>query len=112
MKDISILLVCPIGISTSILMKRMNEAAEETDYNITLNASAPSDVDQEMKKAAKRPDIFLLGPHVKYMIKEFDRKYSNSSAIDIINMQDYGEMNGKNVFEQAVETVLNSRKAK
>ena len=46
--------------------------------------------------------IILLGPQVRYELKNVKGKYSGK-PVEIINMQDYGMMNGAKVLDFALE---------
>lgn len=97
-----IMLVCAAGMSTSMLVSKMQKAAEERGIDADIFAVSASEVDAKIKT---RPvDVMLLGPQVRYMKAKFEEKAAeNSIAIDVINMQDYGMMNGENVLDSALE---------
>lgn len=63
--------------------------------------------DEALTKLETRPvDIILLGPQVRYMKGKFEAKAAEHDiAIDVINMQDYGMMNGENVLESAMALI-------
>ena len=45
----------------------------------------------------------MLGPQVKYMKKQFEDKVAGTDTkMDVINMQDYGMMNGEKVLKTAL----------
>lgn len=51
----------------------------------------------------------LLGPQVRYMANDVKKKTDKAGIpMDIINMSDYGMMNGENVL-QAAEKLLGDR---
>ena len=45
-------------------------------------------------------DVILLGPQVRYELKNVKAKYPGK-PVEIINMQDYGMMNGEAVYKKA-----------
>ena len=47
-------------------------------------------------------DVILLGPQVRYELKNVKAKYPGK-PVEIINMQDYGMMNGAKVLDFALE---------
>ena len=63
------------------------------------------------KIAQKEIDCVLLGPQVSYMKGDFENKVKGKGKdgkdipLDVINMQDYGMMNGKNVLAQAEKMI-------
>ncbi len=96
----NIMLVCNAGMSTSMLVTKMQKAAEEKGFKSTIWAVPVSEADSEV--ASKDIDVLLLGPQVKFLLKEFKEKFEPSIKVDAINMVDYGTMNGANVLETAI----------
>ena len=72
----TILLVCNAGMSTSMLVK----------------------------KNLGTPDMILLGPQIRYELKNVQAMAPNL-PVEAINMQDYGMMNGKKVLEHALKVL-------
>jgi len=104
MADKTIMLVCASGMSTSLLVSKMRKAAEEKGVDAEIFAVSASDVDANL--AAKDVDILLLGPQVKYMLKEFQAKLADTNVkVDVINMQDYGMMKGEKVLTEALAAI-------
>ena len=58
-----ILLACSSGMSTSLLVKKMKEAAEKKGINCEIWAVAQDRVVEEMNKA----HILLLGPQMRFL---------------------------------------------
>lgn len=58
-----ILLVCSAGMSTSILVKKMEEAAEIMNIDVHVEAKAMA----EAQSVLENYDVILLGPQVKYI---------------------------------------------
>ena len=46
----------------------------------------------------------MLGPQVRHCLSQL-KKCSNGTPIEIIDMRDYGLMNGENVLEQAIKGI-------
>jgi len=99
-----ILLACAAGMSTSMLVQKMEKAASEKGIDAEISA-VPADSVSDI--IAKDPvDIILLGPQVRYMESQFKEKYeTNSTAVGVINMMDYGQMNGEKVLNSALELI-------
>ena len=49
-------------------------------------------------------DVILLGPQVRYELKNVKAKYPNK-PVEVINMQDYGMMNGNKVLDTALKLI-------
>lgn len=92
-----IILACMAGLSTSILVSKMREAAEEEGYECVINAYPIANVEQVGKDA----DIILLGPQVRFQVDAV--KKNVSCPVEVIDMMDYGTMDGKKVMERVKE---------
>lgn len=103
MAEKTIMLVCSAGMSTSLLVSKMQKAAEKDgkDYNIFATAAA----DADNKIASEHPDVLMLGPQVRFMLDDFKKRVD--IPVDVINMQDYGMMNGEKVLNTAVGMMEN-----
>ena len=82
---IKIMLACSAGMSKSLLVTKMQEAAKEKGVECEIWAISEVNLQNEITKC----DVLLLGPQVRY--------------IEVINMIDYGRCNGKAVLERALE---------
>lgn len=100
----TIMLVCVAGMSTSLLVNKMQKAAETQGVEADIFAIAESEVDKALE--SKDVDVLLLGPQVRYLKSAFDKKYGSTGLpMDIISMPDYGMMNGENVLKQALALI-------
>lgn len=90
-----IILLCAAGMSTSALVRKMKEAAVAEGYDCEISAHSVS----EAKNYADA-DIILLGPQVRYRLKEVQGQLPNNK-VEVIDMKDYGMMNGKGVLARA-----------
>ncbi|MHC5840044.1 PTS sugar transporter subunit IIB, partial [Streptococcus pyogenes] len=68
-----ILLVCNAGMSTSMLVTKMQKAAEAKGVETTIWAIPVSEVADEV--ANKPVDAILVGPQVRFMLKEYKENY-------------------------------------
>lgn len=98
-KDKTIMLVCAAGMSTSMLVKKMADAAEKAGIKIAIFAASAADAQDRL--AADHPDVLLLGPQVRYL--EGDFKKSLTIPVAVIDMQDYGLMKGDRVLQTALD---------
>lgn len=100
------MLVCSAGMSTSLLVTKMQKAAETRGLEADIFAVSASDADNNL--AAKEIDVVLLGPQVRFMKAQFEQKLAPKGIpFDIINMSDYGMMNGEKVLDQALNLIEN-----
>jgi PTS system cellobiose-specific IIB component len=102
MADKTIMLVCAAGMSTSMLVSKMQKSAEEKGIDADIFAVSANEADSSL--ASKDVDVLLLGPQVRFMKSQFENKVADKGiAVDVINMQDYGMMNGEKVLNTAIE---------
>ena len=96
----NIILLCAAGMSTSMMVQRMQAAAKEIGYECKIEAHSVSEADQ-IKDIA---DIILLGPQVRFQLKKI-QDICEGVTVKSINPADYGHMNGKNVLMHAKEVL-------
>ena len=102
MSKSTIMLVCAAGMSTSMLVTKMQNAAKEKGIDAEIFAVAASEADKKL--ASQTINVVLLGPQVRFMAKQFQEKLEPLKIpVEVINMADYGMMNGAKVLEQAVQ---------
>ncbi len=100
----TIMLVCSAGMSTSLLVTKMQKAAEAKGIESDIFAVSASDVDNNL--ANKDVDVLLLGPQVRFMKADFEKRLEPKGIpLDVINMADYGMMNGEKILDQAITLI-------
>lgn len=92
-----ILLVCNAGMSTSMLVKKMQQSATERGIEISIQAKSMT----EAKKNIHEADVILIGPQIRYELLAV-KEIAGNIPVDTIDMRDYGMMNGAKVLEQAL----------
>ena len=97
----NILLVCSAGMSTSMLVKKMQDAAAAKGVEANIWAVG----DAESKEESKKADIIMLGPQVRYLEKKMKEKVNNEKPVVVIDMMSYGTMNGAKVLDQAIAEI-------
>lgn len=88
-----IVLLCAAGMSTSALVRKMKDAAKAEGYKCDISAHSVSEA-----KSYQSADMILLGPQVRYRLKEVQGELPNNK-VEVIDMKDYGMMNGKAVLD-------------
>ena len=90
-----ILLICANGLSTSILMNKMQKWGKEKDIELEVRAVPMS----EYLNVYKNFDCILIGPQISYQYNEI-----KANAIDVpvekISSMDYGMSNVENIMKQ------------
>ena len=98
-----IMLVCAAGMSTSLLVTKMEKAAADQGLESDIFAVSASEADAKLEDASKPVDVLLLGPQVRFMKGHFETKLADKGIpVDVIDMKDYGMMNGEAVLNTAL----------
>lgn len=98
-----ILLVCAAGMSTSLLVNKMNAAAKAAGVVIEIFALSVS----ECISVIDTVDVVMLGPQVRFQKPQVDSMVKGRIPVEVINMRDYGMMNGKAVLDRALVLIQN-----
>lgn len=96
-----ILLVCNAGMSTSILVQKMNKVAEQKGIEVTIEAIPSTDLSQYWQKS----DVILIGPQIGFMKDSIEETVENKIAVEVINMVDYGRMNAEKILTFAMDLI-------
>ncbi|MBM7710390.1 PTS sugar transporter subunit IIB [Enterococcus lemanii] len=100
----TIMLVCSAGMSTSLLVTKMQKAAEVQGIDSDIFAVSASEADHYL--ASKDVNVLLLGPQVRFMKNDFEKRLEPKGIpLEVINMADYGMMNGEKVLQQALKLI-------
>lgn len=101
-EKLDIVLCCSAGMSTSLVVEKMQDAAKEKGIDAEIKAVPVSSV-EELDNSHKI-DILLLGPQVKFKLNELKEVYKDQNTlVDVINMMDYGMINGEKILTDALK---------
>lgn len=96
----NIVLLCNMGMSTSLMVNKMKEAAADEGYECEVSAHALQQAGEIIPVA----DILLVGPQIAFELPRLKSTYPDK-IIEAIDMMDYGRMDGKKVLHH-VKAVL------
>lgn len=97
-----IVLVCSAGMSTSLLVTKMEAAASQKDETIEIVALAEAEVGNHLESA----HIVLLGPQVRYLKGKLEQQLAGRSVpVQVIDSVDYGTLNGEAVLHKALQAL-------
>lgn len=94
----NILLICSAGMSTSMLVKKMEAVASEKGIEANIWAVGDALAKDNVGKA----DVILLGPQVRYLLAKTQELVNHEKPVACIDMKYYGTMNGEKVLEEAM----------
>lgn len=93
-------LFCNQGMSTSLLVSKMREAAEKEGMEVDIAAFPANEMDDRVEGI----NCALLGPQVGYMKAKANQICGKHQVpVDVIPMRDYGMCNGESVLKFAVK---------
>lgn len=96
----NILLACSSGMSTSLVVKKMEEAAKQRNIECKIWAVAQDKAEEEMKEA----DVLLIGPQMRFLKQKFETKAKELGIkMDVIKPMDYGRCDGNAILNAAIE---------
>jgi len=94
----NILLCCAAGMSTSLLVTKMEKAAQEQGIEAKIWAQSADSVKAHIDQA----DVLLLGPQVRYLLPQMKQLGAEKGIpVDSINPVHYGMCNGAEVLKFA-----------
>jgi PTS system cellobiose-specific IIB component len=95
-----ILLACSSGMSTSLLVTKMQAYAKEIGDEAEIWAVGQDQAKKEMEKA----DVVLIGPQMSFLKSELQKEAQKYGIpVEVIDMVAYGLADGKKVYEQALK---------
>ncbi|MFE4708054.1 PTS sugar transporter subunit IIB [Peribacillus simplex] len=96
------LLCCSAGMSTSLLVNKMEKAAVEEGLSVKIQAVATMEVRNHIDDV----DVILLGPQVRYLLNDMKKIGDEKGVpVDTINPMHYGSCNGKEVLRTALQLI-------
>ena len=94
------------GMSTSLLVTKMEKAANELGIEATMWAVSTDAADSNMAKA----DVVLLGPQIRFQLAEMKKKAEKYNIpVEAIPSVDYGMCNGPKVLAYATNLINNNK---
>ncbi len=95
-----ILLVCNVGISTSILVSKMKRAAADEGMDVSIEVRSMAGA----KEVIGEMDIVLLAPQIGYEQKNL-KAISGGIPVEKIDITDFGLKNGEKVLRAALKAL-------
>ena len=95
---IKILLVCSAGMSTSLMVNKMKDAAAQRGIEAEIWAVGDAEAANNIGNA----DIMMLGPQVRFLESKM-KGIAGEKPVTVIHMQAYAMMNGAKVLDQALK---------
>ena len=98
----NIVFICLMGMSTSLLVKKVKEAAEKRSIKMNITAMSEG----EALRQTEGIDAILLGPQVKYLLPQFKEKFNPKNvSVEVIDYMNYGMLDGDAVLNQILSMI-------
>ncbi len=91
----NVLLVCSSGMSTNMLILKMQKEAKLMNFDANIWHSCDVSLEENVSKA----DIILLAPQVRYLLNKLKKMVDDKKSIFIIDLNDYSSMNCKKILQ-------------
>ena len=96
---IRVLIVCSWGMSTSLLVESMQEAAQAMQYELTVEALSAGEYAAKIDEC----DVVLIAPQIRHLRKSIESlAFSLDKPVALIEPFHYATMNGQAVLEQVL----------
>jgi len=92
-----IMLACCAGMSTSLVVAKMQEAAKNQGKEYKIWAVDQGQIEEELGNF----DVLLLGPQVRHILRRVSKLVGDKAPIAIIESISYGRCDGEAVLKQA-----------
>jgi PTS system cellobiose-specific IIB component len=102
---IRVLIVCSWGMSTSLLVDSMLEAATELKYEVSVEALSAGEYAGQIEEC----DVVLIAPQIRHLRKSIEKLAASASKpVALIEPFHYATMNGRAVLDQVVQMLSGS----
>ncbi len=96
-RKMKIMLICAGGMSTGLLMKKLQDYAKEHGVDLVMEAHGVRAIDMYFDQF----DIIMIGPQVRFKLNEI--KQLTDQPIGVISSADFASMNCEAIFKMAEE---------
>lgn len=97
----NIMLACCAGMSTSLVVAAMQEAAKEQGKDYHIWAVEQGQIEDEIGNF----DVLLLGPQVRHILRRVTKLVGDRAPVAVIEPMSYGRCDGAAVLKQAEDLV-------
>lgn len=97
----NIMLACCAGMSTSLVVSKMEEAAKAQGKDYKIWAVEQGQVAEELGNF----DVLLLGPQVRHLQRKLTKVVDGKAPVAVIDPVAYGSCDGAKVLKQAEDLV-------
>lgn len=104
-----IYLFCEFGMSTSIMVNKMQEVADAHNLPLQITAFPVAKATDMVKK--EKPVCILLGPQVKFLFDKVNKEFAPQGIpVGTIESEIYGMMDGERALKEALKLIKKNKK--
>jgi PTS system cellobiose-specific IIB component len=93
-----ILLICALGMSSSLIRKKMISALASDESDWVIDAKEKNEFENVMENY----DVVLLSPQVRFLCEDYKKiAEPRGIKVGVIDTKDYGMANGANILALA-----------
>lgn len=99
---INLLLICSLGMSSSILEMKLREEAEKRGYECTVHAIS---VQETSEYSNVKYDAVLIAPQIVYMTKEIQKDINQDTVLVNMAITDYGMIKADIILDATIKAI-------
>ena len=100
---VKMLLACAGGLSSSMVTQKMKAAAKAQNLDLDVDATSVGNVPSMIDGV----QVLLLGPQMAHAKKNMEERFGDKCKVMVIDMMDYGRMNGEAILNKALALLKN-----
>ncbi|HWI66448.1 MAG TPA: PTS sugar transporter subunit IIB [Symbiobacteriaceae bacterium] len=101
-----ILLVCAGGFSSSLVARRVQQAASERKLDVSVEFGFPPFIDRRddvLVEYLRRFDVLLIAPQIRFMVAAAEKRLGDVGIpYALIDSLAYGQCDGDKILDQAL----------
>jgi cellobiose PTS system EIIB component len=106
---IRVLIVCSWGMSTSLLVDSMLEAAQKRGYELSVEALSAGEYAGRVEEC----DVVLIAPQIRHLRKSIEKlAMATGKPVALIEPFHYATMNGEAVLEQVLRLLASAHEGR
>lgn len=101
-----VLIVCALGMSSSLLVTKTKEVAKKRNVDITIESMREADARTQLGGQLDGFTLVLLGPQIRHLQGNMKKAAAGKNVrIELIDMATYGQLNGEAVLDQILTLI-------
>ncbi len=101
--NLNILLICSLGMTSSLLEMKIAEEAKKRGIECKLDAISSAETNEHNNE---KYDVVLIAPQIRYMTQDIIKNLKQDDAVYVnIAPTDYGMMNAENVLNDTLKAL-------